>query len=75
MLVFSYSQVFVIKKKSIPLVSRLLFILVIVMTVTGVVFGFYTNTDIPHLAIISVAILELLMVITGIILIVRHNKA
>ncbi|MDR0461503.1 MAG: hypothetical protein LBH62_08820 [Nitrososphaerota archaeon] len=45
------------------------------MTVTGVVFGFYTNTDIPHLAIISVAILELLMVITGIILIVRHNKA
>ncbi|MCL2642364.1 MAG: hypothetical protein FWD52_02450 [Candidatus Bathyarchaeota archaeon] len=62
-------------KKTIPLVARFLFTLVMLIAVMGVVFNFYTNSDIPHLAIIGVVLLEVIMVCIGVFLTVKHNKA
>ena len=62
-------------KKSTPLTARFLFTAVMIITVLSIVFNFYTNLDIPHLAIIGIVILEVVMVCTGIVLTIRHNKA
>ncbi|MCL1977840.1 MAG: hypothetical protein FWG55_07065 [Candidatus Bathyarchaeota archaeon] len=62
-------------KKSVPLVARLLFTLVIIITAISIVVNFYTNSDIPHWVIIGVVLLEVLMVCMGVFLTVRHNRA